>query len=95
MCTEDGLDESKQPEKLFGVFLDLLISPSFRLPRIASKTSVVRDETAYPLCPRCRITMEREYQFFCRRCGQRLDWSEYRSAGIEYVGWDGPSEEEE
>lgn len=29
----------------------------------------------YPVCPRCGITMEREFQQFCDRCGQKLDWS--------------------
>lgn len=29
---------------------------------------------AYPVCPRCEKTMEREYTDFCSRCGQMLDW---------------------
>jgi len=32
-------------------------------------------ESAYYLCPRCGITMEREYQAYCDRCGQCLSWS--------------------
>lgn len=32
---------------------------------------------AYPMCPRCRITLEREYQNFCDRCGQKLKWAVY------------------
>ena len=31
-------------------------------------------ESAFYLCPRCDITMEREYQSYCDRCGQRLGW---------------------
>lgn len=39
---------------------------------------------AFPVCPRCDITMEREYQFFCDRCGQRLDWEAFPAcAGLE------------
>lgn len=30
--------------------------------------------TEYPVCPRCSTTLEREYQRYCDRCGQRLDW---------------------
>jgi len=30
---------------------------------------------AYSVCPRCGVTLEREYQQYCDRCGQRLDWS--------------------
>ena len=31
-------------------------------------------ESAFYLCPRCDITLEREYQSYCDRCGQRLNW---------------------
>ena len=37
---------------------------------------------AYPVCPRCDSTMEREYQAFCDRCGQRLSWRGFRQAAI-------------
>jgi len=30
---------------------------------------------SYCFCPRCHVTLERDYQRFCDRCGQRLDWS--------------------
>ena len=30
--------------------------------------------SAFYLCPRCDITMEREYQSYCDRCGQPLGW---------------------
>lgn len=36
----------------------------------------------YPVCPRCNITMEREYQSFCDRCGQKLDWKKFKQATI-------------
>ena len=31
--------------------------------------------STYPLCPRCSLPMEREYQPFCDHCGQALNWS--------------------
>lgn len=34
----------------------------------------------FPVCPQCAITMEREYQRFCDRCGQSLDWHTYKDA---------------
>ena len=37
---------------------------------------------AYLVCPRCNFTMEREYQAFCDRCGQRLSWRGFRQAAI-------------
>ena len=35
---------------------------------------------SFPICPRCDITMEREYQRYCDRCGQCLDWSQITTA---------------
>ena len=37
---------------------------------------------SYYLCPRCRITMEREFMKYCDRCGQCLDWSRHDWAKI-------------
>lgn len=36
--------------------------------------------TGYPVCPQCGITMEREYQSYCDRCGQCLDWKDFSKA---------------
>lgn len=36
--------------------------------------------TSFPLCPHCRISLEREFQSFCDRCGQRLDWKHFNHA---------------
>lgn len=58
---------------------------SYRLPL---KVTEVRcypaplGETSYSVCPRCGITMEREYQHFCDRCGQRLDWGSFDDAVV-------------
>lgn len=38
--------------------------------------------TSYPVCPKCGITINREYQDFCDRCGQKLDWSELENAVV-------------
>ena len=42
--------------------------------------------TAYYVCPRCHVTMEREYQSYCDRCGQRLGWASCQNAKIVYPG---------
>ena len=39
-------------------------------------------KNSFPVCPNCLITMEREYQNYCDRCGQRLDWKYYGSAQV-------------
>jgi len=37
---------------------------------------------SFPICPRCTCTMEREYQAFCDRCGQALDWTAFSKAQV-------------
>lgn len=39
-------------------------------------------ETTYYLCPRCKVTLEREFTAYCDRCGQRLSWKKYKKAVI-------------
>ena len=36
----------------------------------------------YPLCPRCSLPMDHEYQRFCDHCGQALDWSVFSGAVV-------------
>ena len=43
-------------------------------------------ETGYYVCPRCHVTMEREYMAFCDRCGQHLNWHGCQNAKIVYPG---------
>ncbi len=37
---------------------------------------------SFPVCPRCGVTMEREYQSYCDRCGQCLDWTGFSKATV-------------
>lgn len=39
--------------------------------------------------------MEREYQLFCDRCGQRLNWSRFDDVEVRYIGWDGLEDNED
>lgn len=43
---------------------------------------VYRSQEAFPLCPRCGLPLEREYQNFCDRCGQKLGWRTYAHAEV-------------
>lgn len=55
----------------------------YRLPLAVSQILFSLNEDSYPICPRCGVTLEREYQSFCDRCGQCLDWNGYpRGAAI-------------
>ncbi len=53
---------------------------SYRIPMLVTderKVFLRRGEyTAYAICPRCRNALEREFQAYCDRCGQMLDWIE-------------------
>lgn len=42
--------------------------------------------TGYAVCPRCGVTMEREYMNYCTWCGQKLGWRGYRKAEEIYPG---------
>lgn len=55
---------------------------AFRLPLAVEELVLYRSGEAYPLCPKCGVPLDREYQHFCDRCGQRLDWSRYGRALI-------------
>jgi len=36
----------------------------------------------YYCCPRCSITLDREFMSYCDRCGQKLDWTHYKKATV-------------
>ena len=70
---------------------DLLISPNFqrelgfRIPMTVThvhKVPFLSGFTTYPICPRCGMTFEREYQRFCDHCGQSLHWKGFSKAII-------------
>lgn len=56
---------------------NILDAMTYRVPRQVIKCRTYRkgdQSTNYPVCPRCNISMEREYMAFCDRCGQKLAW---------------------
>ena len=55
---------------------------AFRSAMAVKEIALYRSGETYPLCPRCGVPLEREYQGFCDRCGQRLDWAGYSHALI-------------
>lgn len=55
---------------------------SFRKPLRVTQVYVFRQGGAYPICPQCGISLEREFQNFCDRCGQKLDWKQFKHAQV-------------
>lgn len=60
---------------------------SYRIPLPVTKVILYSDDTTYPICPRCLISLEREYVSFCDRCGQKLSWDLLDHAEICYPGY--------
>lgn len=56
---------------------------AFRYPLIVNKILIFHTpdgENGYYMCPRCEVSLEREFVSYCDRCGQALDWKHYRKA---------------
>ena len=51
-------------------------SAAYRVPLPVTETRTFRDGD-YAVCPRCRLTLPREFVRFCDRCGQCLNWDRY------------------
>lgn len=59
----------------------------WRIPMPVTELKMLCDcfgQPAYYVCPRCGLTMEREFMSYCDRCGQRLGWRNYQNAKIIY-----------
>nr|DAZ81940.1 MAG TPA: zinc-ribbon containing domain protein [Caudoviricetes sp.] len=68
---------------------ELLLSPTYRWPWKVKEVYSFKWGAEFPRYPRCGTTMEREYQCFCDRCGQRLNWSGFNECEMKYMEWDG------
>ena len=55
---------------------------AYRRAMSVNEAYLFRQLGCYPVCPRCKQTFDREYQRFCDRCGQKLDWSCYDRAVV-------------
>ncbi len=68
----------------------LLCQASYRVAMRVTEVMVCKSawigETGYYVCPRCHITLEREFMSFCDRCGQHLNWRDYKKAATIYPG---------
>lgn len=56
-------------------FAILAETVSYRFPKPVIKALLLPNNDSFPLCPRCGISLEREYMAFCDRCGQHLAWN--------------------
>ena len=56
----------------------------YRMEYPVKEVMVFPNGHAYYLCPKCGITLEREFVAYCDRCGQNLGWRGYKNAKVLY-----------
>ena len=54
---------------------------TYRVSLPVTKVVAYTNDT-YPVCPRCAISLNREYMSFCDRCGQKLNWGLFDHAKV-------------
>lgn len=59
---------------------------TYRIPMEVMQILKLPNEDCYPVCPRCKITVDREYMHYCDRCGQKLGWKKLKDAVFVYPG---------
>lgn len=55
---------------------------SYRSGMRIKEAMILGDGYVYYCCPRCEVTLDREFVSFCDRCGQKLDWAKYGRAKL-------------
>lgn len=70
---------------------DLLLKEEYNIIEAKQVTKIfcdskLGDNGYFPICPNCNMTLEREYQAYCDRCGAKLSWKNYNKAEIVYSG---------
>ena len=90
-----GTTYERKAEKTFSP--EISFSPTFlwqllmrfaeyRMELLVKEVMVFPNGDAYYICPKCNITLEREFVSYCDRCGQCLGWKGYRNAKVIYPG---------
>ena len=59
---------------------------AYRQPLLIEECIEIANGDTYPLCPKCQCTLNREYQAYCDRCGQKLSWRRFYRVKIR--GWE-------
>lgn len=73
---------TKPPEQTHRIRF-LLYAVSYRIAfPVTQMVQYTSRGSCYPVCPRCKISMDREYTSFCDRCGQKLNWDKIDDAEI-------------
>lgn len=69
----------------FSVFFQLLMT--YRTPMMVNEAMIfckAFTDDLYYRCPRCQTFLARDFIAYCDRCGQCLDWRDYKKARRTY-----------
>ena len=69
----------------FSVFFHLLMT--YRAPMMVDEAIIYHKasgDDVYYCCPRCQTFLARDFMAYCDRCGQCLDWRNYKKARRTY-----------
>ena len=53
---------------------------SYRIPMMVQEYRGYSELNCFPVCPRCKSSLEVDFQAYCDRCGQALNWKKYHKA---------------
>lgn len=62
------------------VFINNKEELSYRIKIMVNEYAILNHDELYPICPRCKHFLEREYMQFCNSCGQKLCWDKFSRA---------------
>jgi hypothetical protein len=55
----------------------LVADPRLTEKEVTEIRKLGKEGYSYPVCPQCTCTMDRAFQSYCDRCGQKLAWNLY------------------
>lgn len=58
----------------------------YRMELLIKEAVVFPNDFIYYVCPKCHMTLEREFMSYCSRCGQHSCWNEYKKSKVIYPG---------
>lgn len=58
---------------------------SYRTPMQVNEARKLASGEEYPRCPRCCVSLEREYMQYCSHCGQALGWRRWARRKIAFT----------
>ena len=87
--TAPSAAQAKLPEVSFSppfFWRRFMLFAEYRTELLIKEVLVFPNGYAYYICPRCGMTLEREFMAYCDRCGQHLGWKGYKKARVVYPG---------